>query len=152
MADGGTWKVEGFEGLEDTLVQLPRAVAKRTARQSMIETLEPMSDAMRSKAPRLSGGTANSINVGTALARSQKRYAGLGGGARDPDTLVVSAGPDARPQALIQEIGSFKEAPQAYVRPAWDGHSGGLVQRLAGILGPRVMAAFARASKKGKLR
>jgi hypothetical protein len=152
MAKDITWKFEGGREVEAVLVQLPRAVSKRTARQSQIEALEPIADTMRAKAPRLTGGTAKSVNVGTALSRSQKRFAGFAGGSRDADTQVVYAGPDARPQALLSEIGSVNNAPVPYVRPAWDGAAGGLLERFAGIFGPRVMAAFERASKKGKLR
>ena len=152
MARDITWKFEGGRELEATLVQLPRAVSKRTARQSQIEALEPIAATMAAKAPRLTGGTSRSVNVGTALARSQKRYGGFAGGAKDPDTQVVYAGPDARPQALLSEIGSVHNAPSPYVRPAWDGAVGGLLERFGGIFGPRVMAAFERAAKKGKLR
>lgn len=147
-----TFKVDGLRELEATMVKLPRAVAKRTARQSMIQSLEPIAGSMASKAPRLTGATGNSVNVGTNLSRSQKRFAGFAGGPRDADTLVVSVGPGAMPQALLQEIGTFKDAPQAYARPAWDSHSGSLLTNFAGIFGPRLMAAFDRASAKGKLR
>jgi hypothetical protein len=152
MPDKITWDVHGVEDVNATLHALPRAVAKRQVRESLVEALEPAADAMRSKAPRLTGATERSITVGTALARSQKGNRGLGGGRADPETTVVHAGPGTNPQALIQEIGSLKDAPQAYVRPAWDAHAGGLVRRVGDTLGPKVMAAFGRASKKGKLR
>lgn len=147
-----TVDLEGFDGLEAVIVQLPRATAKRVSRQAMIATLEPVARDMAAKAPRLSGALEKSVGVGTKLTRSQKKYGGFNGGRKAEDTLTVHAGPGGLPQALIQEIGSFKEPPQPYVRPAWDSHKGKLVGRLAKELGPKVMSSFETAAAKGKLR
>src|SRR3546814_8806998 len=55
-----------------------------------------------------------SIDVSTRLARSQAGDKG----ALAPVEMYV--GPGQHPQAITQEFGTFKEAAQPFMRPAWD--------------------------------
>lgn len=142
-------RLRGFRDLDKVLGELPRAVAKRTVRQVGIAALEPMAEDMRGRAPVLRGDTRDSITVGTALSRSQRKFAGFMGGRKNPNMIVVHAGPGPLPQAIIQEIGSYKEPAQPYVTPAWEAGHQALLERVADGMAEPIMAAAARAKKKG---
>lgn len=145
-------KLAGFSELDKTLGQLPKAVAKRTLRKIGMDAMQPMADDMKARAPRKFGDLVEGITVGTNLARSQKKFGGLLGGPKSADMVIVHAGPGTHPQAVIQEIGSFKEKAQPYVTPAWEAGHAALLDRVASGMADPIMKAAARAAKKGKLR
>lgn len=147
-----TVSLKGFRELDATLATLPKATAKRTLRSIGIEALTPMAEDIRARAPRKFGDLVSGVMVGTTLARSQRKFGGLMGGPKNADMVIVHAGPDQHPQAVIQEIGSFKEPPQPYVGPAWDAGHQALLQRTAAGMAEPIMKAAARAAKKGKFR
>jgi hypothetical protein len=147
-----TSKVSGLEDVDRTLGQLPKAVGKRILRTVGIDALQPVAGAMRAKAPKKSGDLVGGITVGTALARSQKKYAGFNGGRRSPDMVVVHTGPGSHPQAVTQEIGTYFHPPQPYAAPAFDEEGPGAARFVQENLRDIVMASAARAAKKGKLR
>lgn len=142
--------LRGFRDLDEVLGNLPKAVAKRTLRDGGIKWMQPLAADMKARAPVLSGDTRDSITVGTALSRSQRKFAGIMGGRRDPNMVVIHAGPGPHPQAIIQEIGSYKEPPQPYVTPAWEAGKDALLERVAAGMWEPIEAAAARAKKKGK--
>ena len=142
--------LRGFRDLDAILGNLPKAVAKRTLRDGGIKWMQPMADDIRRRAPRNRGDLQDSVTVGTALARSQRKFAGVMGGRRDPNVVVIHAGPGPHPQAVIQEIGSYKEPAQPYVTPAWEAGKDALLQRVAEGMWEPIEAAAARAKKKGK--
>lgn len=145
-------KISGLRDVDRTLGQLPKAVAKRILRTVGVDALQPVAQSMRARAPRDQGDLEKGITVGTALTRSQKKHSGLGGGPRDPNMVVVYTGPGPHPQAVLQEIGTSFHPPQPYVAPAFDETKDGVVTFVSENLRDRVMAAAARAAKKGKLR
>jgi len=148
-----TWKVSGLRDVELNLRRLKKTTSKRLLRKIGIEALEPIAAGMRSRASRRRGDLIEGITVGTRLARSQKRFAGLGGSSfKDPNMMVVYAGPGQHPQAITEEIGTFNQAADPFVAPAWDaGHRGALTY-VSTNLGQAVMKSVKRASKKGTLR
>lgn len=142
--------LRGFRDLDHILGQLPKAVGKRTLRDGGVKWMEPMAADIKRRAPRDKGDLAGGVTVGTKLSRSQIKFAGIMGGRRDPNMVVVHAGPGSHPQAVIQEIGSYKEPAQPYVAPAWEAGKDDLLQRVADGMAEPIMAAAARAKKKGK--
>src|SRR3546814_11688189 len=68
----------------------------------------------RAIAPVDEGNLRESIDVSTRLARSQAGDKG----ALAPVEMYV--GPGQHPQAITQEFGTFEEAAQPFMRPAWD--------------------------------
>lgn len=145
-------KVTGLRDVDRVLGQLPQAVARRQLRQIGIDALQPVAVTMRARAPKDQGDLGDSITVGTALTRSQKKFSGFMGKRRDPNVVVVHVGPGGHPQAVLQEIGTSFHAPQPYVAPTFDAEKDGVVEFVTDNLRDRVMAAAARAAKKGKLR
>src|SRR3546814_9688575 len=75
---------------------------------------EPIAKMARAIAPVDEGNLRESIDVSTRLARSQAGDKG----ALAPVEMYV--GPGQHPQAITQEFGTFKEAAQPFMRPAWD--------------------------------
>jgi hypothetical protein len=135
-----TTKITGFREAEEALKSLPPAVAKRILLSIGKKALKPLVADMKSRAPRRKGELGLSITAGTVLARSQKRYqGGFMGAPKSAELLVVHAGPGSHPQAVIQEIGSFKEPAQPYVTPAWSAGKDKLLQTIADDLGAAVM-------------
>src|SRR3546814_6698189 len=75
---------------------------------------EPTAKMARAIAPVDEGNLRESIDVSTRLARSQAGDKG----ALAPVEMYV--GPGQHPKAITQEYGTFKEAAQPIMRPAWD--------------------------------
>lgn len=146
-----SFKISGLREVDKVLGQLPKAVAKRILRKVGIDALQPIAADMRSRAPKDKLDLDQSITVGTNLSRSQKKFGGLGGTRKDPNMVVVYAGPGTNPQAVLQEIGTSFHEPQPYVAPAYDAGKNGAASFVANELHDRVMAAAKRAAKKGKL-
>lgn len=145
-------KLSGFKELDKTLGQLPKATSKRILRNIGIDALQPIVSLMRSYAPRDTDALYKSITAGTNLSRNQKRYGGFNGGRKDPNIVVVYAGPGALAQAIVQEIGTAHHTPSPYVSPAWEAGKNKSLNIVASKLGDVVNKAAAKAAKKGTLR
>jgi HK97 gp10 family phage protein len=144
-------KVSGLRDVDRVLGQLPKAVAKRQLRQTGLDAMKPVVASMKARAPKDQGDLRDSMTAGTNLARSQKKYAGFNGGRRNPDMVVVHAGPGTHPQAVTQEFGTSFHAPQPSVTPAFDDTKHQVVDFVSNNLRDRVLQSAARLAKKGKL-
>src|SRR3546814_3390562 len=82
------------------------------------------------------------IDVSTRLARSQAGDKG----ALAPVEMYV--GPGQHPQAITQEFGTFKEAAQPFMRPAWDAQRVHALDIIGTALGIELDKAAKRYAKK----
>lgn len=138
-------KASGFKELDAALALLPQAAAKRTLQRTLVKAAQPLKEAASASAPKDTGYLSESISVGTRLGNNvgKAEYAAVmrGGGSK---AKASSALRDARRaasggtfafvfvgprkakskreaiKAMVQEFGSIKQAPQPYMRPAWD--------------------------------
>src|SRR3546814_18210250 len=111
-----TYKMTGLRDLETTLRQIPKAMGRRAGLNALRQGGEPIAKMARDIAPVDEGNLRESIDVSTRLARSQ----GGDKGALAPVEMYVGPGP--HPQAITQALGTFIEAAQTFIRPAWDAH------------------------------
>src|SRR3546814_3512519 len=96
----------------------------------------------RAIAPVDEGNLRESIDVSTRLARSQAGDKG----ALAPVEMYV--GPGQHPQAITQEFGTFKEAAQPFMRPAWDAQRVHALDIIGTALGIELDKAAKRYAKK----
>ena len=148
-----TVKVEltGFAELDAALGELRQPVAKAVMRRALVQAAEPTVEAAKAMAPRDDGDLDDSI---TASHRLSPRQAGLHRKAVRDDRAsaeaFVGAGPV--PQAHLQEFGTFKDAPQPFMRPAWEGTKMEVLRRLADTLRDEIAKSVARARRKAARR
>lgn len=137
-----TVKVEGLREIGAALEQLPEAVTKKVMRQVLTARARPIADAARGNCPVESGELKNSIKVSGRLSRSQAREA-----RESASEVEVYIGPSPLPHAHLVEFGSIHNAPQPYMRPAWDGAKGTLLTNLAADLWAEIKKAAGRANR-----
>lgn len=122
-ASGLTVTFEGADDLAAALLELPkRATEKAVVRRSLTKAAQPMRDLMSALAPYRADDEAphlrDVILVGPKTsARSGAQFARAG-------DVSVYIGPlrslHRFPHAVVMEFGSFKDAAQPYMRPAWE--------------------------------
>jgi hypothetical protein len=109
-------RLEGTEQIARNLKAMGAALRRDTLVPIMEERLEPLADDMRAHAARASGEMAESVTVGTELSPAQAA-------SNVPIAEVeVYAGPGPLPQAIQEEFGNFRQPPNPFIRPAFDGH------------------------------
>lgn len=117
-----TVKIEGLSELKSAFERLPRATGKSVMRKVLMARARPIAASARSLVPVESGELRDSIVASTKLSKSQAREA------KETASYVevyVGAGP--LPHAHLVEFGSVNNQPQPYMRPAWDGAKGALL-------------------------
>lgn len=138
-----TVKVEGLREISAALEQLPEAVTKQVMKRVLIARAKPIADTAKANCPVESGELKNSIKVSGRLSRSQAREA-----RESASEVEVYIGPSPLPYAHLVEFGSIHNAPQPYMRPAWDGAKGTLLTNLAADLWAEIKKAAERLNRK----
>jgi hypothetical protein len=143
-----TVQTTGFAELERALQTLGReATQKASLRRSAVKALQPVATLAEALAPRDKGTLAVSIGVG---ARLTKRQAGLHRRMFRDDRAAVEvfAGAGGLAQAVQMEFGNFKDAPQPFMRPAWDAEGLKTLDRLATELWADIQRTAARQARR----
>lgn len=178
-------KIEGLAELDRALSELPKATQRSTLMRVLKESGEQMRSEAERLAPRDTGDLAQSIELSTSIANKvgSAEFAAVmkAGGTR---AEAVGAMRDARRaaqgsgklnsaqvyigpkkasskrtaiKAMVQEFGSIKQAPQPYMRPAFDATKEAVVRDIGDKLGgaieraaKRVAARAARKATGGK--
>ena len=141
-------KVEGFKELEQALVELVNtagvstATGKNLARRVLTRAAEPVESAAAGAAPVASGQLRTSITVGTQLSPRQRKSSPKASAVE----VYVGAGP--LPQAHMQEFGTAHNAPQPFMRPAWDSNKGQALETIKSGLWSEIKRVAARAARK----
>lgn len=136
-------QVSGLAALDRALAELPKATARNVLKRTLEKAAVPIVDEAKRLVPVNTGRLRDSIaaspkiknKVGSAEFASAMR-AGLGKDAAvsalrsarraakgQGSFAEIFVGPSGRkviPYAHIMEFGSVKDAPQPYMRPAWD--------------------------------
>jgi hypothetical protein len=143
-----TVRTEGFAELERALEQLGTQTAQKASlRRAAVKALRPVAEKAAELAPRDQGGLAESIGVGTKLT---KRQAGLHRKMFRDDRAAVEvfAGAGGLAQATQMEFGNFKDAPQPFLRPAWDAEGMATLERLKTELWADIQRTAARQARR----
>lgn len=137
-----TFKIDGLAELDAALGELTQSAAKGVLRRVGRQALAPVDTAWREKAPRLTGALAKSGSVGSKLTRSQRK-------ALERESFVeVFAGPGPDPAAIQDEFGNAHQAPQPFLRPAWEENKGEVLEIVKRNLGAEIDKAAQRAARK----
>ncbi len=134
--------VEGLQQIDAALNQFTPAKRRAIGRVALDNGGEILAKAARAKAPRLTGALAESIDVSGTLSRAQKAEHAK---AAEQERFV---GPDNRPQAHLREFGGDGNAPDPYMRPAWDETHGQVLDRIGDELWIGIEKAVTAAARK----
>jgi HK97 gp10 family phage protein len=168
--------VSGLKELDASLGELSKAAAKGVLTRVLMNAGEPIRDAAKRLAPKgetrqLSENIVVSTKAGTSGDAGKDAYSEImkSGGTK---AQAVSAMRDARRaqgagdafaavyvgpaksgkrnsiKAIVQEFGSVKQAPQAYLRPAFNAAAGQALDIIRNLLGGEIAKAAARAAKR----
>ena len=137
-------KVEGLEGIEQALKELPRATGKNVLRRVLRKRGQPIADKARSLVPVDEGDLKASIAVSTKLTKLQRRKHKK----FDKDDVEVFVGAGSHPQAHLQEFGSSIHGPQAFMRPAWDAGKKAVLKGIGVDLWAEINKAAKRLARK----
>jgi len=177
-----TVKVQGLAELDNALSELPKATQRAVLVRVLKQAGEPMRAMAEQKAPRDTGALADSIvltarmknKIGNAEFSATLKAGGSRGEAvaalRDARRAAAGEGrlnfaqvfigpksgqsKQAAIKAMVQEFGSIKQAPQPFMRPAFDTLKQQVIDSIAGLLGAEIEKTAARIAarkaKKGK--
>jgi HK97 gp10 family phage protein len=146
-----TVRIEGLRDLDHALAELPKATAKNVLKRTLIKAAKPIDDEASRLAPHSSGKLATSIITGTRLTRSQKgegpvlTESGFRSAAKNYVEVYVGT---ALPRGQFMEFGTFKDAPEPFMTPAWEANKEGALQIIETTLGTEIEKAAARLARK----
>lgn len=120
-----TMKLVLSKNLRRNLKAMAGALNRDTLVPIMERNMQPMADDMRAHAARGSGEMADSVTVSTELSPAQAA-------SNVPIAEIeVYAGPGPLVQAIQEEFGNFRQAPDPFIRPAFDGHAKRVMRGIA---------------------
>ena len=108
-----TVKLEGLSDLKDALEELPKATSTNVQKRALMKAAQPILEAARAAAPVLTGTLRDKMMISARLSKTQRA------GYEKDSKVEVYVGPPPLVQAITSEFGTFREAPQPFVRPAW---------------------------------
>ena len=147
-----TVKFEGGCELDAALGALAaeygKPAGKAVLRRVADKALQPMAETARQLAPDDPATQGNdlkaSISVGGKLTKRQASIA-----RRDQDKAFVTRYMGtADPAGVQNEFGNVHQAPQPFMRPAFDQHAEGTIRRVGDELGPEIEKTAARLAKR----
>ena len=162
-----TMQIEGLRDLEAALAEIGNPNARRAVgRRVLRRVAQPLVDAARGLAPRLTGKMAESIIATTRLAGRDAARQAFGrvlreGGSRAEAVQAMRAirraseslvelyvGPGQHPQAITQEFGTSFHPPQPFMRPAWDQTQRPMIEDIKRELWADIQRTAARAARR----
>lgn len=139
-----TVKIEGLKELDAALGELPKATAKNVLKRVLEDAGEITAQAARAKAPKDEFHLHESIDVGTKLSPRQAGMHREAGGKAFQEMFVGTN----NPAGVQQEFGNSRHGAQPFMRPAWDGTKGEVLERISNNLWAEISKAAARAARK----
>jgi hypothetical protein len=148
----GRVKLSGFKELEASLGELSRAAGSAVLRRAGLKAMKPMADLASTLAP--DDDTTPPVDLHTSIGVSTRARVGRGGltDGEKGNRANIHMGPafdlERYPRAVVMEFGSFKDAPQPYMRPAFDQGAAGVLDRLKPLIRAEIDKAVARAARR----
>lgn len=150
-----TFKVSGFQGIEDALGRIKSVrTKKKKLKDALIDAAQPMAFVAQTLAPMSASKGGNgrklktTIGVSDKLNRSQRKNA-----SKNENEVVVYVGPYGHIKGQSEEFGYQGRAPRPYMTPAFDQTATEVIDRIAKNLRPIIIddeIKQNRASKRGK--
>lgn len=144
MARAVTVKIEGLKELDQALGELKKSTAKNVLKRVLQDAGEITAQAARGLAPRDEWHLHDSIDVSTVLNDRQKGLHKEQGGKAFQEMFVGTN----NPAGVQQEFGNSRHGPQPFMRPAWDGTKGEVLERISNNLWAEIDRAAQRAARK----
>lgn len=144
MANIVTVKIEGLRELDAALGQLTKATAKGVLKRVLTDAGEITAQAARGMAPIDEHHLYESIDVGTKLNPAQSSQHKEQGGKAFQEMFVGTN----NPAGVQQEFGNSRHGAQPFMRPAWDGTKGSVLERISNNLWAEISKAAARAARR----
>src|SRR5690554_4117278 len=132
----------GGRELDEALNQFTPSKRRAIGRVALDNAGEITAKAARALAPVDSGGLRESIDVSGTLSRSQKSEHTK---AAEQERFI---GPDSRPQGHLREFGGDGNAPEPFMRPAWDQTKNHVLKRIGDELWVGIEKAVKAAARK----
>ncbi|UWQ16154.1 HK97-gp10 family putative phage morphogenesis protein [Jannaschia sp. M317] len=143
----------GMRELERNLERLKRSTRKAVGRRVLKKAAEPVAQLAADLSPYDEGDLEAGLAVSHRLSRRDKL--------RHPEpssgTVEMFIGPAVRgrqgypyPQAIFQEFGSSKQAPQPFLRPAWESERGAMLDRIGDALRIEIAKTLARVAARAR--
>jgi HK97 gp10 family phage protein len=142
-----TVRVEGLAELSKALKELPKATSTNVLMRTLKRTGEPMRADAEARAPRSDVEKKVHLQDTVAVSKLSKRQRKQ---SKKESKVEVYVGPAALAQATAQEFGTFKDRPQPYMRPAWDGNQRGMLESIKTDLAAEIEKARARLARKAE--
>lgn len=138
-----TVKVTGFKEMEKALFQLKNTTARSVVRRAANHALEPVKQAAILKADRRTGALQDSIGIGGRTKPREKKQS-------DIEVYVGAGRLNGRyiPQAITEEFGTYKQAADPFMRPAWDSQKYIVLARFRQSMATELEKSAARAARK----
>ena len=105
---------------------------------------QPIANDGEARAPKLTGGLAQSYTVGTKLSRRQKKLH------KKESDVEVFVGPTPHAKSIQTEFGNSHQAPEPHLRPAWDSNNRSALDNIAKDLADEIEKARARLARKAE--
>lgn len=142
-----TFKTSGFAELDRALAQIEKAAtAKAIMRRALKKAAQPMADMAEAAAPVEEGTLQASVAVSTKLSgRQRKLHRKIFKNDKAAVEMFVGAGPLS--SAHNQEFGNEHNAPQPFMRPAFDAEAKPTLERLGVEMWSEIDKAAKRAAK-----
>ncbi|KQS86943.1 HK97 gp10 family phage protein [Rhizobium sp. Leaf383] len=145
-----TVKIVGLKELDQALGQLPKATGKAVLRKVLMEAGEPVAQAARANAPRLTLNLVETTDVGTKLTRRQASlHKSQSKDARAFSEVFVGT---SDPAGMQDEFGNEHQAAEPWLRPAWDGKKDATLDQISNALWGEIERAAKRLARKAKRR
>ncbi len=146
-------RVDGLADLDAALGELPKATAKNVLKRVGMARLQPMAQEARRLAPDDPATQGRDLKASIAVSTKIGKYARKMSGKKD-STVEVHMGPagpkggHAPPQGSLQEFGTHNNAPQPFMRPAWEAGKDALLDGIKSDLGAEITRAATRLARK----
>jgi hypothetical protein len=147
-----TVKVEGFKELDRALADMKRSTGSGMLKRAGLKAMQPMADLAARLAPNDPKTPPLDLATSITVAAGRKTF----GDRRASIYMGPAVSLPRFARAIVMEFGSFKDAPQPYMRPAYDQDAAGVVERLKPLIKAeidktvaRLAARAARSAAKG---
>lgn len=139
-------RIEGLKALDQALEQFKPSTGKNVLRRVGRAALEPFDQAWRANAPASIGGgfyhMKDTGDVGSKLSKRQRAQH------RRESEVEIHAGPGPDPAAVQQEFGNAHHPAQPFLRPAWEGTKGEVLDSVKDGLAAEIETTARRVAKR----
>jgi len=143
-------QIEGLKDIESVLFKLARSTAKGVTRRVLTKGAEPMRAAAERNAPDDPGTPSPDLHTSISVSAKQKssRQRVATKEARNEVAIYIGPTRAGYPQAVMMELGTFKDPAQPYMTPAFEAEKAHSLSIIADGFGKELDKTVARIVKR----